>query len=89
MPLPAPDPPLTCTSSHVHLQDQYKPSGQYKNAKSALCIHNIAFQVATQATRHCLASTTPACLRIACTLAELVCRTMPHTTPHDNEARTP
>jgi glycogen synthase len=26
------------------LQDVYQPKGQYKNAKVAYCIHNIAFQ---------------------------------------------
>lgn len=32
-------------TSCVDVQDQYKPSGQFKNAKTAFCIHNIAFQV--------------------------------------------
>ncbi len=29
----------------VLLKEVYQPKGQYKNAKCALCIHNIAFQV--------------------------------------------
>lgn len=35
---------LLCCSRCPCLQDVYQPRGQFKNAKVAYCIHNIAFQ---------------------------------------------